>query len=323
MRDVPSTPPGARTTTRAVLDDPRVSEIVRLVSGASSLDRKVDHPRIQKSGLSLAGHLHGIVPSRVQILGETEISFLETLPSDVRRERCQGLLALELSLVIVTRGVEPPAELLDAARANDTPVVVAALRSSRTIAIVHAVLDELLAPNETRHGVLIDVHGIGCLLLGPSGIGKSECALFLVERGHRLVADDQVVLTRTPMDDILGKAPALLRHHLELRGIGIIQVRELFGATAVRDEKAVDLVIELQPFAADQEFDRLGLDDLTHDVLGVQLPMFKIPVQPGRNMAVILEVAARQHMLRRAGRHPAKELVERLHASLGVPGTKS
>ncbi len=318
MRDIPSAPPNGRTTARGLLNEPTIAPLVRLVSGADALDRAIDHPRIQKSGLSLAGHLHGIVPTRVQILGETEISFLESLDADTRRSRCRGLFALELSLVLVTRGVDPPLEMIEEARARNTPLGVASPRSSRTIAILHSVLDRLLAPTETRHGVLIDVHGIGALLLGPSGIGKSECALFLVERGHRLVADDQVVLTRSPSDEILGSAPPLLRHHLELRGIGIIQVRELFGATAVRDEKAVNLVVELCPFDPAQEFDRLGLDDLAHDVLGVPLPMYRIPVQPGRNMAVILEVAARQHMLRSAGRHPAKELVDRLHASLGV-----
>ena len=321
VADAPSTPPGAtHPTVAALLAERPVADIMRLVAGAASLERVLAHPRIQKSGLVLVGHTRGIVPTRIQILGETEVSFLEGLDPATRRARCEGLFALGLSLVVITRGVEPLPELLEAARATDTPLAVAEPRSSQSIAVIHEVLDRLLAPSETRHGVLIDVHGIGTLLLGPSGIGKSECALFLVERGHRLVADDQVVLTRSPSGDVVGRPPPLLRHHLELRGIGIIHVRELFGATAVREEKVVQLVIELCPWERDREFDRLGLDDLSFDLLGVRLPMLKVPVQPGRNMAVILEVAARNHLLKVAGRDPAREFVRRLHGELGVPG---
>jgi HPr kinase/phosphorylase len=314
----PSSYPTSATTVRALLADAAVADLVRLVAGEASLDRPLRHPRIQKSGLVLVGHTRGVVRHRVQILGETELSFLESLTPDERRARCEFLFSLELSLVVLTRGVEPLPELVQAARASETPFAVMEPRSSRAIAAIHAVLDRLLAPSETLHGVLIDVHGIGTLLLGPSGIGKSECALFLVERGHRLVADDQVILTRTPLGDVIGRPPALLRHHLELRGIGIVNVRELFGATAVREDKAVQLVIELCPWDPEREFDRLGLDDLRHDLLGVSLPMLRIPVQPGRNMAVILEVAARNQLLKSAGKDAAREFVRALHARLGV-----
>ncbi len=315
-----STPtfPTTSTTVGALLADPAVAAIASVVAGEGSFDRPVRHPRIQKSGLVLVGHTRGVVRHRVQILGETELSFLESLDPITRRERCEFLFSLQLSLVVVTRGVAPLPELVAAARVTETPFVVLEPRSSRAIAVIHAVLDRLLAPSETLHGVLIDVHGIGTLLLGPSGIGKSECALFLVERGHRLVADDQVVLTRTPLGDIVGRPPMLLRHHLELRGIGIVNVRELFGATAVREEKVVQLVIELCPWEPDREFERLGLDDLRHELLGISLPMLRIPVQPGRNMAVILEVAARNQLLKRAGRDSAREFVRALHARLGV-----
>ncbi len=318
MQEAPSAPPGASVTVQTLLAEPEVAAIARLVAGARSLDRAITHPRVQKNGLCLAGHTRGLVASRVQVLGETELSYLESLEATVRGERCGQLFALGLSLVLVTRGATPPAELLEAARASATPMAVVELRSSRTIAVVHEVLDRLLAPSETRHGVLIDVHGMGTLLLGPSGIGKSECALFLVERGHRLVADDQVTLVRSPTGAIVGQPPPLLRHHLELRGIGIVNVRELFGATAVRDEKNIDLVIELCPWDPEQPFDRLGLDDLGFDLLGVRLPMLRIPVQPGRNMAVILEVAARNQLLKRAGKHSARDFVAHLSERLGL-----
>lgn len=294
---------------------------MKLVAGNDGVNRVVDHPRVQKPGLALAGHIHGVVPTRVQILGETEITYLEGLSPDEQVRRASGLFEIGLSVVIVTRGVEPPAALLQAAQETATPLVVAELRSSRTIQAIHAALDALLAPSETRHGVLMDVHGIGTLLLGPSGIGKSECALFLVERGHRLVADDQVILSLLPSEQIVGRAPPLLRNHLELRGIGIINVRDLFGANAVRAEKTVELVVELCPWNSEEPFDRLGLDDPALEILGLSISMLRIPVRPGRNMAVILEVAARNHILKTAGQHGAQKFIQSLMGEVENPET--
>jgi HPr kinase/phosphorylase len=291
---------------------------LELVAGERGLDRRIDHPRIQKSGLVLAGHSHGIVPTRVQILGETEVSFLEALEPDVRRERVRGLFALGLSCVVVTRGVEPLRELVDGASDTDTPLLAARHRSSAAITALHAALDRLLAPREQRHGVMVEIHGIGTLILGPSGIGKSECALFLVERGHRLVADDQVWLTRLPSGQVTAAPAPLLRHHIEIRGLGILNIRDLFGATAVWDEAVVDLVVELCPFRDDEQYERLGLDPLTETVLGVRLPKLRIPVRPGRDMAVILEVAARNELLKAAGHHAAREFARRLSRELGL-----
>lgn len=301
-------------TVANVLGDPRLSAISEIVAGHDGTLRIIDHPRVQKPGLALAGHAHGVVPTRVQILGETEITYLESLPPDEQLRRASGLFRLGLSLVLVTRGVSPPRSLLQAAQETDTPLVVAQPRSSRLIHAMHAVLDSLLAPSETRHGVLMDVHGIGTLLLGPSGIGKSECALFLVERGHRLVADDQVVLSLLPSEQIIGRAPPPLRNHLELRGIGIINVRDLFGANAVRARKTLQLVVELCPWDSDEPFDRLGLDDSTLEILGIPVPMLRIPVRPGRNMAVILEVAARNQILKAGGKHGAQQFIQNLMA---------
>ena len=299
-------------TVAHVLAEPRLAAIMRVVAGSDGLDRTIDHPRVQKPGLALAGHTHGVVPTRVQILGETEITFLEGLSAAEQALAASKLFALGLSLVVVTRGIDPPKALLSEAQKTSTPMVVAASRSSRTIQAIHLVLDGIFAPSETRHGVLMDVHGVGTLLLGPSGIGKSECALFLVERGHRFVADDQVILSLLPSEQILGRAPTLLRNHLEVRGIGIINVRDLFGANAVRTEKIVQLVVELCPWKDDESFDRLGLDDSTLEILGVPLPMLRIPVRTGRNMAVILEVAARNHILKEAGHHGAKKFINNL-----------
>jgi len=318
-------------TSEVALPAPREVEVRRLLShadldgllalraGEKGLERPITHPRVQKSGLVLVGHVRGIVPTRLQIFGETEMSYLESLDPETRAQRVRGLFALGLSCVVVTRGVEPFPEMLEEAALSDTPLVVASHRSSRTINAVHAVLDRLLAPSIALHGVLVDIHGVGVLLLGPSGIGKSECALFLVERGHRLVADDQVVVSLLPSGRILGQSPDLLRYHLEVRGIGILNIREIFGATAVREDAVVDLVVELCPWRQDEDYDRLGLDDPVHDILGSQLPMLRIPVTPGRDMGVILEVAARNQLLKQSGIHPARRFATTLAARLGLP----
>ena len=310
--------PAAPVTTRRFLDDAEVRGEARVVAGEAGLDRWLTHARIQKSGLGLAGHMHGIVPSRVQILGETELSYVESLPSETRRIRLTAMLGLGLSCVIVTRGVEPLPELIEAAQATDTPLVVMRPRSSATIALVHAALDRLLAPRATVHGVMVEVHGVGILLDGKSGIGKSECALFLIQRGHRLVADDQVDLVRLPGDVVVASSPPLLRHHLEIRGLGILPVRELFGATAVRDAMQLDLVIELKSTTDGEEVDRLGLDDTRRDVLGVSIPVRTIPVRPGRDMGTLLEVAARNELLRRTGHNPAQAFIDRIERKTGA-----
>ncbi len=309
-------------TVADLLAEPRLHAIMRLVAGEEGRDRAIHHPRVQKPGLALAGHTHGVVPTRVQILGETELTFLEALSSEEQLERARVLFGLGLSLVVITRGAEPPVALLQAARETSTPLAVAEPRSSRAIQTLHRVLDGILAPSETRHGVLMDVHGVGTLLLGPSGIGKSECALFLVERGHRFVADDQVILSLLPSEQIIGRAPTLLRNHLEVRGIGIINVRDLFGANAVRLEKTLQLVVEICLWNDDEPYDRLGLDESTLDILGVPIPMLRIPVRPGRNMAVILEVAARNHILKAAGQHGAQKFISTWMGHMEDPGSE-
>lgn len=315
-----STSPSPALTARALLEDPEIAPLVRIVAAEAGLERPITHPRIQKSGLALAGHRVGVVPSRVQILGETEISYLESLAPQTRAERLREFFGLELSCVVVTRGIEAPAEVVDAAARSSTPLAVATPRSSATIAAIHRALDRLLAPRQSVHGVMVEVHGIGILLVGPSGIGKSECALVLVERGHRLVADDRVELVRMPGGRIAARAAPLLRHHLEIRGLGILNVRDLFGATAVQEEAALDLVVELRPLDSGVGFDRLGIDDRTREVLGVAVPTVTIPVYPGRDMGVLLEVAARNLLLRRAGHHPARAFAASLSHALGVAG---
>lgn len=308
-------------TAREVLDHPDLRQRYVLHAGEAGLDRSIDHPRVQKSGLVLVGHAQGVVVSRVQVLGETEISFLESLAPEVRSERVAFLCDLGCSMVVITRGVEPPPELLAHAARSGTPLVVAPERSSATINEIHAVLDRLLAPRTSLHGVLVEVHGVGTLLLGPSGIGKSECALFLVERGHRLVADDRVQLTRLPNGDLRGSPNPLLKHHIEIRGVGILNIRDLFGATAVCDGAPIDLVVELCPWREDEPYERLGIDEEHITLLGSSIEKLRIPVRPGRDMGVLLEISARNHLLKREGVHGARRFIEQLsRARLGPDG---
>jgi HPr kinase/phosphorylase len=311
-------PPRLSTTVGALLAQPRVAAVLGPALHPEALDGRISHPRVQKNGLVLAGHFGGFVASRVQVFGETELSFLCGLPEDVARERLTTLCAAAPCLLVVTRGVEVPASLARAAAETRTPLRVSEVRSSATIAALHEGLDRLLAPTEELHGVMVEIHGIGTLLLGPSGIGKSECALFLVERGHRLVADDRVRLTRLPNGQVRAAPAPLLEHHLEIRGLGILNVREMFGATSVWDEAVVDLVAELCPWSAEEEYERLGLDTHTESLLGVSVPKLRIPVRPGRNMAVILEVAARNQLLKEAGHHAARDFARRLSRQLGL-----
>lgn len=312
--------PSPPTSVRTLLAVPTIASILRLVAGEGGVDRQLTHPRIQKSGLVFAGHLHGVVASRVQIFGETELTYFEALDAEARRDRARLLFSIEPSLVVLTRDVSAPVELLDAAAETGSPLAIAAARSSRTIALLHTALDALLAPREWRHGVLVEAYGLGILLTGASGIGKSECALFLVERGHRLVADDRVEILLGASETLIGRPAPLLRHHIEIRGLGILNIRDLFGAVSVRDESPIHLVVELRALEPEEPLDRLGIDDQCIDVLGQSVPFVVIPVRPGRDMGVLLEVAARNQLLKRAGQHGARAFVEQLERSALKPG---
>lgn len=303
---------------RALLDDPLLQLNVRLVAGAGGLDRQITHPRIQKSGLSMLGHAHGIVPSRLQILGETELSYAESLPPEQQRQAAKNLFGLDLACVIVTRGVDPPLAFLQEAERANTPFVVAVEKSSTAITALHTVLDERLAPRARIHGVLVDVFEVGVLLLGKSGIGKSECALELVMHGHRLVADDVIECDYKPPGMIFGQPAALLRHHIEVRGLGVLNIKDLYGVTAVRERKRIDLVIHLDLWQEDAVYDRIGLDEHHREILGVPIREVRLPVRPGRNMSAIIEIAARNELLRRAGHNAAREFVQRIEAGIAA-----
>jgi HPr kinase/phosphorylase len=301
-----------KLTVRELTEDPHLSVSLRRIAGEEGLERPLRHPRVQKNGLALAGHFQGVVPTRVQLLGETELSYLDSLTPDARSVAARGFLSLGLSCVVVTGGKDPPRALVSAAEATGTPLFAATARSSRTINALHAVLDDRLAPQTQLHAVLVDVYGVGILLLGKSGIGKSECALELIMRGHRIVADDVVRCEWRPPGLLFGQPAELLRHHIEIRGLGVLDIRELFGITAVREKKRIDLAIRLCEWTEREEFDRLGVEERHYTILDTPLRELRVPVRPGRNMGSLIEMAARNELLRRAGRHTALEFLEKI-----------
>jgi HPr kinase/phosphorylase len=324
----PGPPSSAATlTVRDLVGDPVLDITLTVVGGDRGLDRAVRSPRIQKSGLALAGHFHGIDSGRIQILGMTEITYLASLTRPKQAGAVQRFFERDLCCVIVAdcdtllreRDTVMRA-LVPAADDADTPLLCSPARSSQTILALHTLLDERLAPRARVHGVLVDVFEIGLLLLGSSGVGKSEVALELVMRGHRLVADDVVECHYRPPGMVFGSPADLLRHHLEVRGLGILNIKDLFGVTAVRDRKRVDVVVRLADDESDVEIDRLGLDERFHEILGVSVPELAIPVRPGRDTASILEIAARNELLKQAGHHPAKEFFGRIEGALRPSG---
>lgn len=289
---------------------------LRLIAGSrGATTRKLSMPRIQKLGLALAGFPNYIHAGRLQIVGQSEIWFLGQLDAEKRRDAIRNLALENISCVLVTKGLEPPPELIEAAEAAALPLLSTTLVSSVAINTVTEYLQERLAPLAVLHGVLLDIYGLGVLLEGASGIGKSECALDLVARGHRLVSDDVVEVRRIGAERLRGSAPELLREHLEIRGLGIINIRDLFGVSSVNANKTLDLSIRLERWEEASEVDRLGIDAQAVEILGVSVPQVLIPVSPGRNLSTLVETAVRVQLLRARGGNPARDFVAR-HAKM-------
>ncbi len=301
---------------RELIADSRLGLTILSLVGVAGRDAVIDHARIQRVGLALAGHFSGVVPARVQVCGETEMSFLQTLSSERRATALDAFLALHVSCVVVTCGLPLPSEMIEAAERCSVTVISLAEKTGAAIQAIETFLDEWLAPRTQLHGVLVDVFGVGVLLLGKSGIGKSECALDLVLRGHRLVADDIVLVDYRPPGNLFGAPAGILRHHIEVRGLGILNIKTLFGVTAVRDRKRIDVVARLVSNPDEAEQDRLGVEDHFFDVLGARVREIVLPVRPGRDMAAILEIAARDELSRRAGHHSAREFYDSIERSL-------
>ena len=299
-------------TVKDLLEDNRYKLKLEIISGSKGLENKISSTKIQKPGLALSGFTDHLHRERVQTLGNTEMSYLESLSAEQRVSAIKGLFSLGLSCFIVTFDLPVPEELSLEAELTDTPLIRTSLPTDKLTTRVINLLEERLTESKSVHGVLVDVLGIGILIMGKSGVGKSECALDLISKGHRLVADDMVLVRKILPNNILGSSPDLIRYHMEIRGLGIINIKDIFGNTAVRVEKQVDMVVRLVEWDASHEYDRLGLDEETYPLFDVELPVITLPVSPGRNMTTIIEVAARNHILRIMGHNPALEFEKSL-----------
>jgi len=289
---------------------------LELLGGREGLGRTIASPHIQKTGLALAGFDEYLRPWRVLVFGESEVRYLESLDRDARMNRLAAAFTHDIPCVLITGGWAPPADLLAAADRYNMPLLRTSVATPLAIARIGSLLDDALAVREVIHGVLMDILGLGVLIVGDSGIGKSECALDLIVRGHRLVADDTVEVRRRRETAVIGTCPDLTRHHMEVRGIGVINIRDLFGIASTRASKTVELVVQLERWDPSREYDRLGLDDNVYDLMGVKVPLISMPVAPGRNLAILVEVAARNQILRSRGLNAARDLVSRLEAHL-------
>ena len=287
-----------------------------LLAGADGLNRTITSPHIQKTGLALAGFHEYLKPGRVLIFGESEIRYLENLELAARVQALRLAFTLDFPCVLITGGFTPPLELVIEAERARLPLLKTPVPTPMAIAKLGALLEDSLAERTIMHAVLMDILGLGVLLVGESGIGKSECALDLIVRGHRLVADDAVEIRRPQESILIGTCPELTRHHMELRGLGVINIKKLFGIASIRSSKRVELVVQLERWEPGREYERLGLDDDFYDILGLRVPLLRMPVAPGRNIAILVEVAARNQLLRARGHHAARALAERLERTL-------
>ncbi|MHB8172878.1 MAG: HPr(Ser) kinase/phosphatase [Nitrospirota bacterium] len=287
-----------------------------LAAGGKGLSEVPLKPEVQKVGLALTGHFDNLDPKRIQVFGKTEMTYLGKLTGRKRQTLIERLFEKKAAAYLITAGIQPFKEMLDESDRQGTPLLLSAYETNRCIRGIIKVIEELGASETHVHGVLVDIMGVGVLIMGPSGIGKSECALELVVRGHRLVADDVVVIKKLSGGKLMGAGSEMIRYLMEIRGLGVVNVRDLFGISAIKAKKAVDMVVELVHWDKEESYERLGLDDQSIDIGGVSLPYMRMPVTPGRNIAVIVEVAARNHALKSQGISAAALLDERLSRRL-------
>ena len=278
---------------------------------------KISNREVMRPGLALAGFLTVFEPTRMQIIGRAEMQYLFEIGRDLSESRLDTFFAQKPVCVVITTNFEVGDEMLIPAKKYGVPIIRTKEKTSAIMASLIASLNLHLANRITQHGVLVEVFGEGVLILGESGIGKSETAIALVERGHRLIADDAVEIKRVSAKALVGSAPSLIKHYVELRGIGIIDVRRLYGMGAVKDTEKIDLVIHLEPWEEGKMYDRFGLDDQTYNILGIEVPSITVPVRPGRSLAIILEIAAMNHRQKKMGYNTAAELEKQLLAQFG------
>jgi HPr kinase/phosphorylase len=292
------------------------------LTGELGLDRQIPEAEVASPGLALAGYTGRFAANRLHVLGETEITYLNALPAEQRRQSLATFFSFDLPCIFVTKGQEVPAELLEFARTRGVPVLRSRLKTAEFYRRIKPIVEEAFAPRTTLHGSLADVYGVGLLFVGRSGIGKSECVLDLVERGHRLVADDVVQVTRRGHDVLIGRGHELAAHHMEIRGIGLIDIPALFGVRAVRQQKRIEVVVQLEDWETAKDSDRTGLSRQETTFLEVTVPRVVVPLNPGKNITVISEVVAMMHLLRYSGVDVAAafnaRLIKRMKEQRGV-----
>jgi HPr kinase/phosphorylase len=308
----------AKLTVEELLRSKQESLALELLTDGRGLAREIHNPDISSPGLVLTGYTERFPSDRVQVLGETEVSFLESLDAERRRAAITAFLSFDIPVIFITKAQEPPHPLLEVANQVGTPVILSGLKTSEFYTRIKPFLEERFAPTTTIHGSLADVYGVGLLFMGASGVGKSEAVLDLVERGHRLVADDLVIATRRGHEVLIGRGHELQRHHMEIRGVGIVDVHQLFGIRAIRLQKRIEVVVQLEVWDANAQYDRTGLDPQHAEILGVSIPKVTIPLVPGKNITVVCEVVAMNHLLKYSGHDTALLFNQRLQERMGV-----
>src|SRR5687767_58778 len=282
------------------------------VEGTDGLDREIASPHISSPGLALAGYTERFAPHRLQVLGETEIRYLRSLPEDDRRRVLKEFFQFKVPCVFLTKGIKPPGGMIEEATFAGVAVLISGLKTNEFFNRIKPWLEEEFAATTTMHASLADVFGVGLLFTGRSGIGKSECVLDLVERGHRLVADDLVLVTKRGNDVLIGRGHELQRHYMEIRGVGLVDIPAIFGIRAVRQQKRIEVVVHLEDWDANATVERTGLDQETIEIMDVPLPKARVLLNPGKNITVICEVIAMNHLLKYSGVDPAERFNERL-----------
>ncbi|MFH1700750.1 MAG: HPr(Ser) kinase/phosphatase [Candidatus Zixiibacteriota bacterium] len=299
-------------TVQTVFNERKDFLLLTLLNSEEGLKKRVETAEILRPGLALAGFLDRFTAIRTQILGQTEMAYVTSISRESLVENLEKIITPHTPMIIISKGIIPPKEMLALADRKKTAVFSSRLSTTELISRLSAYLDNKFAPTITVHGTLVDVYGVGLLYTGKSGVGKSECALDLIERGHRLVADDVIKITRKSANYIVGTSSQLLGQHMEVRGIGIIDIQALFGIRAIRLQKRIEVEVRLQYWEDTAHYERLGIEDKYTSILGVEIPMVTIPVSPGKNITVISEVIAMNHMLKVYGEHSAQDFSKRL-----------
>lgn len=302
----------ASITVKKFHEDQKSDLRLRLTGSQAWLARKIKVPEVNRPGLALKGYFKYFADKRIQVFGKAELAYLTELKKEQRRRTLKKFYDFNFPCIVVSRRLPIPKDLKEEAAKKEVPIFQSSLSTSRVSASITFYLEEEFSPSMTVSGTLLDVYGIGVLILGKSGIGKSECALELIKRGHRLVTDDVVNLKLTDRKLIVGSGSDIIRHHMEIRGLGIIDIQKIFGIGAIRNQKLLGIVVSLEEWKKDKVYDRLGLDTSSYDIFGRKLPYYVIPIRPGRNTAILIEVASSNERLRRMGIDSARKLEESL-----------